>query len=725
MSVLDEVINQASIRELLDYYGVKKQGKLYICPFHNDTHASLSVTKDDKHWECFTCQEKGNIDNLVEKMERLNGRDVDYVHRMDMIIKLQHLNVEFSLNENIKPLTPEQKKIQRYYGIMNDAMMLGENGLAFDINNNGLASRYLSTRGISENTIKTFHIGYNSKSMLYDNLSSKYDEDDLFKVGILAKTNEGRLYDHQYDRLLIPILDKDGKCVGFGGRYLEDINPNEIRINKVKYKNTKVTDIFKKSQILFNYNLAKRFVKESNELMIVEGYFDVVSAYEMGIKNIVALMGVELTDEHMELIKDLNVTVTLCLDNDNAGRAAMYKIILSLLAEDIEVNVINTQSLNKGKDMNDFLLNEVSLDQLKLHKISAIEFIFEQTFEICKENREVNIDTVQKVYNIVFKNKSLNNTGNEVRFYEYVSKKYGYTRDDIINVCKPTQNNTVIALAMQNFFCSIIKNKIMKYAEMINDNVFQAFVVQERVTREHILEGMNNEEFIQNNGRKLLIVDFCNKYLMNTPEYLEFVKNYNPSYDRLLNNVYAFDKGGELIKLDHLTPKQKDLVVQQINETFDEEDRQYIKDDNDRFTRLYIADTLAECNRFLGEDYPITDKPECIESFNNGKMSVVNYQCVFHQNLLEDFHRTQPNKYTTEDGSKYLCVLMYNNVGNKLHLTTDNYISRNIEKEPYQESNSINNISTISNNIGKARASRMSSIQQKFIHNQETAISNE
>lgn len=730
MSVLDEVINQASIREMLDYYGVEKQGKLYVCPFHNDTHASLSVTDDDKHWQCFTCGEHGNIDNLVEKMERLRGNNMDYVHRVDMIIKLQNLNIEFTVNDGSKKtLSPEQRKRQRMFDIMRDAMMLGENSLNSDTEKIGYASRYLADRKISKETQKAFHIGFNDKSFLQDNLSARYNENELFEVGVLAKTTDGKYYDHEYNRLLIPIFDSDGRCVAFGGRYLEELNNNGG--NKVKYKNTKVTEIFKKSQILFNYNLAKRYTREANELVIVEGYFDAVSAYEMGLKHTVALMGVELTQEHMSLIEGLKVPLTLCLDNDGAGRTAMYKIIPDLLAKGFEVNVINTQALDKGKDMNDFLVNGITKENLMSYKIPAIEFLFNQTFEIVKNNDDVTLDTVQKVYNEIFKNDKLNNSGNEVRYFEYVSRLYGYTREDIISVCKPTQNNTLVNIAMEKYFCSVIKKKILAFAEATNNNMLQSFITQGRLLNNHIVEGMNNEKYIQNNCKSLKIVDFCNEYVLNLPEFKEFEKNYDGRFEKMLNNVFVLDKRGEKIKIEHLTAKQKDVILKQFDESFSDEEKQYVKDNIDRFIKLYVADSIEESRMFLGNSCPLTVKDNSLNRFSKGNMSLVNYAQMYPESEIENFHRTHPCQYTTEDGSQYQCVLMFNNVGNKLQLTPDNYMSKNIivpsNDEVYEqkEESSLTNVQPNINGMPKARGVRTQPTSQKYMHNQETTRPNE
>ena len=722
MSVLDEVINQASVKEMLDYYRVEKQGKLYVCPFHNDTHASLSVTDDDKHWQCFTCGEHGNIDNLVEKMERLRGNDMDYVHRIDMIIKLQHLNIEFVVNEGRQQsLSPEQRRLQRMYDIMRDAMMLGENGLKDDTDKIGVASRYLADRGISKDTIKAFHIGYNSESLLQDNLSSKYDENELYAVGVIAKADNGRYYDHQYDRLIIPILNNEGKCVAFGGRYLGDTNANNGR-NKAKYKNTKVTEIFKKSQILFNYNLAKRYTRQANELFVVEGYFDAISAYEMGMKNTVALMGVELTQEHMQLVKELNVPVTLCLDNDEAGKTAMYKIVPELISEGIDVSVIDTQSLNKGKDMNDFLVSGVTKDNLVANKISGVEFMIKETLSLCS-NGEVTLDNIQKAYKEIFKSDVLNNSGNEVRFFEYVTKNYDYSRADVEAVCKPLQNKKIVTVAMQNYFCVLVKSKLLSYAEQTNNNTLQSFIMQKRLRKHHIIDGMNDEKYIQNNGRTFLFADYCKDYLFNTEEYKAFEKEYDADFEKLLNNVFVLDKQGQQVKLDHLTAKQKDIVMQQYNESFGDEEKQYVKENIDRFIKLYIADNSAEAKAFLGSNCPLPVRDSSLKRYNNGNMSLVNYQAILSESEMDNYHKTAPTKFTTENGKRYQCVLMFNNSDNKLNLTPDNYISKTVLNDDYEyeEENAFADKRHIINNgVNRGKPTRQSPIERQLIHNQET-----
>ncbi len=680
-STYQQIIDQASIKDMLDYYGIQydTRANKYFCPFHSDKHASLSVTNDDKWFECMagSCNEKGNIHNLVEKMERLRGNEMDYLHRYDFIIKQQNLNIDFSLNDGKpKQLSPEQKKRNSQINMLKDAKDIAVNGLIGDKEKHGFASRYLASRGISEDTIKHFEIGYNEKGMIQDNLSDKYDNEELCQVGILGKsTVNDRYYDFQFDRILIPIKDKSGIVVGFGGRSLEE-NPS------IKYKNTRETELFKKRDILFNYNNARFEASKNNEILVVEGYFDVVSAYEMGIKNCVALMGVAFSEEHKNLLQNIrsdNLTVTLCLDNDEAGRKAMCKIIPDLMASGYDVNVIDTSILNKGKDMNDFLCNGVTVEELNSAKMSAIEFIFKYTFNVFKGQRgKIDIGIVNKVYNSIFKNEQFNNSLNEELFIEYVSNNYGYSAESINNAIHPEKQSTLMSLAMQQVFCTIIKNKLINIANDTENRVLQQFLSQGRLTINHIMEGLNSPEYIKKNGASIAVPKYCEEYLLNTKEYKEFEAMFDKDFDRLLDNVYGMDKSGNMMPI-RLNAKQKDIIQNQYLITFDNDIKQFFKEENDRFLKLFIADDLSEYERMLGDRYYF--RADALEQYKSGKMCVINYGAMFDKSELDKLSRTNPNEFTTVNGDKFQNVLVFNNCAKELNLKPEQFVVKNNEQD--------------------------------------------
>lgn len=682
MSVLNDVVNTASVKEMLAYYGVEKRGNAYLCPFHNDrNNPSMTVTDDDKIWTCHTCGESGNIDNLVQKMEQKRGnyelgadRDKEaYLKRMDFIIKTQNLPVQFSLNQpKQRMLTPEERKKAQDIEMLRNTMVLGQNCLESDKQHKGVASKYLASRGISDATIKAFGIGYNQDTFIYDNLAAKYDDYAMYNVGILSKDKniEGRYYDAQKNRVLIPIKNSQGEVVGFGGRSLEQ-NP------KVKYLNTRATEYFKKREILFNYDRCKRDTASQEELVIVEGYFDVVSAYEMGLKNTVGLMGVELTQEHRELLGNLGKdgkkpTITLCLDNDDAGRRAMCKIIPTLVKDGYDVYVVDTQALNKGKDMNDFLCNGVTKDELLNKKIPAITFLVKYGFQLLAEKGSIGANEIKQIYDTVFKYPQFCNSFNEVLFEEYVTNTYSMELEQVRMVCHPYENTSLVNVAMQNYFCNIIKKKVSLYAEKTNNRVLSQFLEQKRFNAEHIIKGLNNPKFIEDNGCKINIVRYCEEYLVKTQDYKDFENNFDEHFNSLLNNVYAMDKSGQMVRV-YLTPRQKDVVQRQYLETLPEDTRQYVTENQELFRKLYIADTVNEYITMLGEDYPYEDKNYGITSYNNGEMVFINYAVKPSLKDIDIVHQMYGGEYTTNDGDDWQKVFVYNNSRGELGLTIDNF----------------------------------------------------
>ena len=402
----------------------------------------------------------------------------------------------------------------------------------------------------------------------------------------------------------------------------------------------------------------------------------------MGIKNCVALMGVAFSEEHKNLLQNIrsdNLTVTLCLDNDEAGRKAMCKIIPDLMASGYDVNVIDTSILNKGKDMNDFLCNGVTVEELNSAKMSAIEFIFKYTFNVFKGQRgKIDIGIVNKVYNSIFKNEQFNNSLNEELFIEYVSNNYGYSAESINNAIHPEKQSTLMSLAMQQVFCTIIKNKLINIANDTENRVLQQFLSQGRLTINHIMEGLNSPEYIKKNGASIAVPKYCEEYLLNTKEYKEFEAMFDKDFDRLLDNVYGMDKSGNMMPI-RLNAKQKDIIQNQYLITFDNDIKQFFKEENDRFLKLFIADDLSEYERMLGDRYYF--RADALEQYKSGKMCVINYGAMFDKSELDKLSRTNPNEFTTVNGDKFQNVLVFNNCAKELNLKPEQFVVKNNEQD--------------------------------------------
>lgn len=681
-TIYNQIYNQASLSEMFDYYGIKRINNRYICPFHDDNHPSMTITKDDKIFTCWSCHTTGTIVDFVSKMEKLKGNNLSYEEVYKLIIDRQNLNIEY----HSSPLTPVQQKRQDMIKIMEDAKNLSVNELKKNKIEDGEAYKYLQSRNISDKTIADFEIGYNRDNLLQSKLSNKYSNEDLVAVGVLSPSAfDDGFYDSQYNRLLIPIKNVTGQTVAFGGRTL-DANTNS------KYKNTKTTDIFSKKDILFNYNKAQYVAKSLNELIIVEGYFDAVSAWEMNMPNTVALMGTALTEEHIDLLKKLdsngNVDTTLCLDNDDVGKKTMYELIPKLIHNGFNVNVIDIGKINKGKDLNDLLCAGISKEEIYKHKTSGFEYMLKYFLAHYVSNKgEINPEVVTKAYKALFSNSCFNNEHYETTFEELISKNSKYSRDDIKRIVHP--ECTLFVTVAKKFFTKAIKDNILKYAEKkykqnpnYDNKMLLKYVNQNRVTTKQVLEGMNSESMLvdDNSQYSVQISKFCSEYLINTPDYKNFIEQYDEQFDKLLDNVYGLDKAGDLVQIN-LNPEQRDIITTQFNNYYRDEIKEYMHDHKERFMKLYVVDSIAELETLLGDEY--ASKGDVLSCMKEKGMSYINYGQKFYFNDLEKIARDHPQEYTTKNNDDFQLVLVYGNLKGQLKLKPENYKAVSYKNNDY------------------------------------------
>ena len=349
MSIYDEILSSSSIVNILEYYGLKVSRNKCTCPFHNDTHPSMMVNTNKGIAKCFACGSGGNAISFIQKYEtEINHNAISTLEAMQKAIDIQHLNIIIPQN-NTAPLTEEQKKQKTLSNILKDAITICENNLKTKNIDSERTLDYLKSRNLSTQIINNFHIGFNPiYNNITNNLLSKYNMKDLIDVGI-TKESKNDYIDIFSHRIMIPIFDQYGNPVGFGARVL-DTN------SKPKYINTMATPLFNKSELLFNYHKAKSFARDY-EIIVVEGYMDVISANSIGFANTVGIMGTALTKEQIELLKKLKCEITLSLDNDDAGKKAMIRVIPELLNEGLEVNVLDISKLDgKYKDFGDLQL---------------------------------------------------------------------------------------------------------------------------------------------------------------------------------------------------------------------------------------------------------------------------------------------------------------------------------------------------------------------------------
>ena len=350
-----------------------KKGKNFfcICPFHDDTNPSMSVSREKQIYTCFTCHATGNVFTFLMNYDKMSFPEA-----------LKYLGNKVGVDTKGVKLEKTESKFQKFYEMYDLTSKYYQNNLLSSYGEN--ARKYLSNRGLNKDIIKKFGIGLslpNNNDLTELLVKKKYDIADLNKYGLSVNN-----YDIYKDRIMFPLFDISGKVIGFSGRIYKDID-------EAKYINTKETPIFIKGEQLYNYHIAKESVRTSKYLIIMEGFMDVIRASTIGVDNCIALMGTALTHEQMKLIKRLSNNIILCLDGDKPGQSAAYKIGEEFLKEGIETKVV---TLSNNDDPDSFILKE-GKDRF-LAYIENAENYNDYKIKVMKNNVNFNSDVEKSNY---------------------------------------------------------------------------------------------------------------------------------------------------------------------------------------------------------------------------------------------------------------------------------------------------------------------------------------
>lgn len=337
--LISEIISANDLGEVAsNYTHLKRNGNSLVglCPFHKEKTPSFHVSLDRQLYYCFGCGKGGNVVGFIEAAENL-----DYVETIKFLAERVNINIDSSSFSKEEQERYEQK--QRIYRINKESAkfyrscLLSEGGKK--------AQEYVKKRGISPQMITVFGLGYAPSSwdsLTKHLLSLGFRKEELLIAGVSGKSESGRVYDKFRDRLMFPIIDVRGNVLGFGGRVFEGDGP--------KYLNSQDTPVFNKRNNLFNLNLAKN--KSPKNLILVEGYMDVLSLYQYGVTNAVAALGTSFTPEQARLISRFVPEVVLCFDTDGAGQKATARAIEVFSGLSVNIKILH---LPDGKDPDEFV----------------------------------------------------------------------------------------------------------------------------------------------------------------------------------------------------------------------------------------------------------------------------------------------------------------------------------------------------------------------------------
>ncbi len=362
--LFEEVKNHYDIIELISHYiKLKKVGRNYVgfCPFHSEKVPSFVVSPEKQIFKCFGCGVAGDVVTFYTKIQNISFKEalLELAEKAGISIDKKY----FIEKKREKSLVELNYKIAKFY-----------QHLLYFHPQGSKAKEYLRDRGISEETIKIFLLGFAPSDGRVLASYLRNSSQDLImgeELGIIKKTSDGSYVDLFKGRIIFPIFNFKGECVGFGGRTLENYE-------EAKYLNTPESKIYKKSEIFYGLYQAKEFIKKEDLGILVEGYFDFLSLWEKGIKNVVATCGTALTEKHVKILKTLTENWIIFYDGDLAGKKATIRAISLFLKEGIlpKCVFISEEDPDSWVKKQDFK-NEALKEKIKELTLDSTAFVFE------------------------------------------------------------------------------------------------------------------------------------------------------------------------------------------------------------------------------------------------------------------------------------------------------------------------------------------------------------
>lgn len=478
--IVEEVRQNNDIVSVISQYvHLSRKGRNYfgLCPFHNEKSPSFSVSPDRQIFHCFGCGVGGNVYTFLMKIEGITFKEAIETLAEKANIQLPVLeNGQDSIREELKAKVYKVNEFTAEYYHQNLYKPTAK-----------IAQEYIKKRKLNKETLESFRLGYSGKfDELYKTLKQQgFGEKEILESGLVNKNANGTYIDRYRNRLMFPICDARGKVIAFGGRVLDDSKP--------KYINSPENVVYSKGRHLFGLNLAKK--EATKKLLIVEGYMDVISLHQRGVKNVVGALGTALTEQQGWLLRKTTEQVILGFDADGAGQTAITRSMEILQNMGCDMRVLQIEG---AKDPDEYIVkygegrfrlemeNAISLVEFKvknlkkeynlensgdkikfLREISQILSKVESTIE-----REIYIEKIAKGYNISKEaiyaevNKLIyrNSRNEETSQKKIIQPKIESQKDKDIKIDKDIENreNTIIALLLdtnQKVF-NIIKSKL-------------------------------------------------------------------------------------------------------------------------------------------------------------------------------------------------------------------------------------------------------------------------
>ena len=426
-STIDKVEALVKIEEVVgDFIPLKRKGKSYvgICPFHNDKSPSLTVTPHLGIYKCFACGAGGYAVKFVMEYEKMSYAEA-----------IRYLAAKYNVEvEEDAPETPEQRAEQdereALIAINEFADKFFTSQLFDTEEGRDVGLSYFKERGFNEDTIRQFHLGYcpNSGFALVNEAKAKgYSLERMEHLGLVKKSEKGNYYDFYRGRVIFPILSHTGRPLGFGGRDLHYVKG----VSKTgKYINSPENNIYHKRDVLYGFYSAKKAISENDNVYLVEGYTDVISLFQAGVKNVVASSGTMLTEGQVKMISRLTKNITVMYDGDAAGVSAALRGIEMLLPAGLHARIIQ---LPPEHDPDSFARAHRDSELIDYLNNNATDFILFKARVLSKNLNNDPLKRAELVNSIVKNIADIDDVILRADYIKHCSEIFGY-REEVLNV---------------------------------------------------------------------------------------------------------------------------------------------------------------------------------------------------------------------------------------------------------------------------------------------------
>ena len=583
--IIEEVRQSNDIVDVISQYmNLKRSGRNYfgLCPFHNEKSPSFSVSPDKQIFHCFGCGVGGNVITFVMRIEGIN-----FVEAIQMLA--ERVNIQLPTIQNGLDTIKEELKAKIYKVNEFTAQFYHKNLYG---SNSKIAQEYVKNRRLTNDTLEAFQIGFSGKfNELYSELKKQgFEDKEILESGLVNRNENGKYIDRYRNRLMFPICDVRGRVIAFGGRVLDDSKP--------KYINSPENLVYSKGRNLFGLNVAKKY--DLKKLLIVEGYMDVISLHQRGIKNVVAPLGTALTSQQGFLLRKNAEQIILSFDSDEAGLNAKIRAIDILQNMGCDLRVLQMEG---AKDPDEYIIKygNARFQSLIDKAISVIEFkvkILRNKYDIQNVNDKIKF--LNEIAKLISK---IDNTMEREIYIEKIALEYDISKE------------AIYAEVNKLMYTGVHTAKLLEKTKPV--------VVHKKIENNDVSERIRKRE---NMILSILLTGDLNLYeiIKQNVNYDEFKDELNKQIAKKLYE--EFEKGNSNINgiLDNLNEEEQSHVTAIMADDYEIEDMEKAIDD---IIHAYQKDKLNERKMqilsLLEEDIDINQKNELEKELNELIIQIV------------------------------------------------------------------------------------------------------